>query len=88
MKRQGEGADSEELATGLLSEWTSLSEIRFCGQGEPIAEAYEFAVFAEELGIERIDPPKATSSSGTVWILVSDSSTALITGRGNVAQEV
>ena len=82
MKRQGESADSEELATGLLSEWTPLSAVRFYGKGDPIAEAYEFALLAEELGIERLEPPKAISSSGTVWILVSDSSTALITGRG------
>ena len=82
MKRHGECADSTELATGLLAEWTPLSAIRFYGKDDPICKVYEFALLTEELGMEQIAPPKATSNAGTVWIMVSDSCTALITGRG------
>lgn len=42
-----------------IIEWAPMSAIRFYGNGGTIAEAFEFALLADELSLERIDPPKA-----------------------------
>ena len=77
---QGESAESKDFVEGLLNEWTPLSALRFFGKDDPLAEALKFCITPNEAALENADPRVATPSP-VIWILFSDSSCALITGR-------
>ena len=80
MRNVGEGQMAEDLVTGLMAEWTPTSALRFYGKDDPLAEYLSFCFLQVPSQIERVMLPGATPSP-VVWILVSDSSCALITGR-------
>ena len=77
---QGESAESKDFVEGLLNEWTPLSALRFFGKDDPLAEALKFCITPNEAALENADPRVATPSP-VIWILFSDRSCALITGR-------
>ena len=80
MRNIGEGVMAYDVVTGLMAEWTPTSALRFYGKGDPLAEYLSFCVLPVPSQIERVMLP-GTPPSPVVWILVSDSSCALITGR-------
>ena len=86
LRNRGDGQDTRDLVTGLLNEWTACSALRFYGKGDPLAEALQLFFMIEEDNLKFISPPLATVSP-VVWILVSDSSLALITGRGRTLKK-
>ena len=80
MRNIGEGQMAEDFVTGLMAEWTPTSALRFYGKNDPLAEYLSFCFLPVASQIDRVMLPGATPSP-VVWILVSDSSCALITGR-------
>ena len=80
MRNIGEGVMAYDVVTGLMAEWTPTSALRFYGKGDPLAEYLSFCFLPVPSQIERVMLP-GTPPSPVVWILVSDSSCALITGR-------
>ena len=80
MRNIGEGVMAYDVVTGLMAEWTPTSALRFYGKGDPLAEYLSFCFLPVPSQIERVMLPGAPPSP-VVWILVSDSSCALITGR-------
>ena len=81
MRNVGEGQMAEDLVSGLMTEWTPASALRFYGKNDPLAEYLSFCFLPYESHIEKVMLPGVTPSRPAVWILVSDSSCALITGR-------
>jgi len=80
MRNQGEGQVGEDLAEGLMGEWTPASALRFYGNGDPLAEYLSFCFLPKESELEKVMLPGVIPCA-VIWILVSDSSCALITGR-------
>ena len=80
MRNEGEGQVAEDLAEGLMSEWTPASALRFYGKNDPLAEYLSFCFLPKESQLEKVVLQGVTPSP-VIWILVSDSSCALITGR-------
>jgi hypothetical protein len=80
MRNQGEGQIVNDFTEGLMGEWTPASAIRFYGKNDPLAEYLDFCFLPKESELERVTLP-GVSPSPVIWILVSDSSCALITGR-------
>lgn len=81
VRNQGEGTLASDFVEGLMNEWTPLSAVRFYGNREPLAnDVLKFCLLPSEPELERVNPPEATLSH-VIWILVSDSCCALITGR-------
>ena len=80
MRNQGENTIASDFTEGLMGEWTPASAVRFYGKGDPLAEYLDFCFLPKESELEKVSLP-GVSPSPVIWILVSDSSCALITGR-------
>ena len=80
MRNEGEGQASQDLVDGLMTEWTPASALRFYGREDPLAEYLSFCFMPKESHLEKIMLPEMPINQ-VIWILVSDSSCALITGR-------
>ena len=80
MRNEGEGQVAEDLAEGLISEWTPTSALRFYSKNDPLAEYLSFCFLPKESQLEKV-MLQGVIPSPVIWILVSDSSCALITGR-------
>ena len=80
MRNEGESQVSQDLVEGLLNEWTPASALRFYGREDPLAEYLSFCFMPKESQLEKIMLPEMPVNQ-VIWILVSDSSCALITGR-------
>ena len=80
MRNQGEGTTANDFAEGLMGEWSPASAVRFYGKGDPLAEYLEFCFLPKESEREKVMLPGVIPGP-VIWILVSNSSTALITGR-------
>ena len=80
MRNNSEGQDTEDLVEGLMCEWTPCSALRFYGMNDPLAEYLSFCFLPTESQLAKVILPAVTPSP-VIWILVSDSSCALITGR-------
>ena len=80
MRNEGESQASQDLVDGLMTEWTPVSALRFYGREDPLAEYLSFCFMPKESQIEKIMLPEMPINQ-VIWILVSDSSCALITGR-------
>ena len=90
IRHQGHTTDADEFVAGLQNDWTPASAIRFFANNDPVAKSMSFAVVPQEDRLKGINPPAAKPCFGpdypdeatpVVWILVTDSSLALITGR-------
>ena len=88
--RPGDQASRPEPGHRRIRGWTPASAIRFFANKDPVAQHLSFAVTVHEDRLVSINPPAAKPcfgpeypDSGTpvVWILVSDASLALITGK-------
>ena len=86
-RHQGESQDTCDFVEGLLNDWTPASAVRFFGNDDPIAHAPQFCILPDEDGLKPVAPQVSKLSSPIVWILVSDSSLALITGKGRALQK-
>jgi hypothetical protein len=75
-----------DFAEGLMGEWSPASAVRFYGKGDPLAEYLDFCFLPNENALEKVSLP-AMSPSPVIWILVSDSSCALITGPSKCFEE-
>ena len=80
MRNEGETQASQDLVDGLMNEWTPASALRFYGREDPLAEYLSFCFMPKESQLEKIMLPEMPINQ-VIWILVSDSSCALITGR-------
>ena len=80
MRNEGENQAAQDLVDGLMTEWTPASALRFYGREDPLAEYLSFCFLPKESHIEKIMLPEMPVND-VIWILVSDSSCALITGR-------
>ena len=63
-----------------MGEWTPASALRFYGKNDPLAEYLSLCFLPKESQLEKVMLPGVIPSP-VIWILVSDSSCALITGR-------
>ena len=79
MRNEGEGQISQDLVEGLMNEWSPASALRFYGREDPLAEYLSFCFLPKESQLEKIMLPEMPVNQ-VIWILVSDSSCALITG--------
>ena len=80
MRNEGESQTSQDLVEGLLNEWTPASALRFYGREDPLAEYLSFCFMPKESLLDKIMLPEMPVNQ-VIWISVSDSSCALITGR-------
>jgi hypothetical protein len=80
VRNQGENTIASDFTEGLMGEWTPASAVCFYGKGDPLAEHLDFCFLPKESELEKVSLP-GVSPSPVIWILVSDSSCALITGR-------
>ena len=80
VRNQGEGTLGSDFVEGLMNEWSPASAVRFYGKDDPLVDVLKFCILPKEPELERVSPPEATPGY-VIWILVSDSSCALITGR-------
>ena len=87
IRHQGEGQNTCDFVEGLLNKWTPASAIRFFCKDDPLAEALKFCILPEEAALEDVNPPAATPCPAIIWILVSGSCCALITGRRNTLRK-
>ena len=87
IRHQGESQDTCDLVEGLLHDWTPASAVGSFGKDDPIAQALQFCILRDEDGLKRVDPPASKPSSPIIWILVSDSSCALITGKSRTLKK-